>query len=198
MKYQNGPTTMASVYCTSSMIDQFRRPRASSLCAPTRPGELIEEWPASPAHLRCQKGVRFSESSALYVYEKTTTPVNELFYTSSERSVLSKRDTVQEAVRIRRLVRDGMEASGEDVPTLAQCGVEGSEIVGIEHLVLFKVPRKISKIRKHHSQMVLLEQEKQRAEFQDDPSRLAAEAAVLSEKSSIQARNRAVAAFHFK
>lgn len=195
MKYQPDPTT--TVHCPS-MIDQYRRPRASSLCAPTRPGELIEDWPTSPAHLRCEKGVRFSVSASLYVYEKTTTPVHELYYTSSERSFISKRDTVQEAVRIRRLLSNGMEASGEDVPTLAQCGVEGHEIVGIEHLVLFKVPKKISKIRKHHSQMVLLEQEKQRAELQVDPSRLAAEAAFLSEKSSLQARGRAAAAFRFK
>lgn len=187
-EYQRGPTT---THC----------PTMSSLClcAPTRPGgELIEEWPTSPAHLRRKKDVRFSESASLYVYEMDTTPVNVLYYTSSERSFISKRDTVQEAIRIRRLLRVGLEASGQDVPTLDKCGLEGHEIVGLEHLVLFKVPKKISKMRKYHSQKVLLEQEKLRAEFQDDPTRLAAAAAILSEKSSLQARGRALVAFRMK
>ncbi len=178
--------------------DPLKRPRASSLCTTNRPGEMIEEWPTSPAHLRVEKAVSFSEFSSLYSYEKASTPANILFYTGSDRSI-SKRDTVQEAVRIRRMLRAGMEASGEGVPTMAQCGLEGHEIVGLEHLVLHKVPKKSSKIRKHHSQIVLMEQEKQRRmENRVDPARLAAQSAILSEKSSLQARRRADVALSIK
>lgn len=172
-----------------------RRPRASSLVE-HRPGEMIEDWPTSPAH---QRAVSFSEFSSLYSYEKAMTPANELFYTSSERTFISRRDTVQEAARIRRVLRVGMEASDSDVPpTLAQCGLEGHEIVGIEHLVPHKVPKKTSKIRKLHSQNVLQEQEKQRTSSRNDPDRLAAQSAIISEKSSLQARTRADVAFSMK
>lgn len=179
--------------------EPLKRPRASSLASYLhRPGEMIEEWPTSTNHLRVEKAVSFSEFSSLYSYEKATPRANELFYTSSERSFISRRDTVQEAIRIRRMLRVRMEASGEDVPTLAQCGLEGHEIVGIEHLVLHKVPKKTSKIRKHHSQIVLQEQEKQRTSCQNDPDRLAAESAIISEKSSLQARRRADVALNVK
>lgn len=181
--------------------EPLKRPVASSLASSLlehRPGEMIEEWPTSPAHLRVEKAVSFSEFSSLYSYEKAMVPANELFYTSSERSFISRRDTVQEATRIRRMLRVRMGASGEDVPTLSQCGLEGHEIVGIEHLVLHNVPKKTSKIRKHHSQIVLQEQEKQRTSCQNDPDRLAAQSAITSEKSSLQARRRADVALKIK
>eukprot|EP00984_Skeletonema_dohrnii_P029223 scaffold19669_cov93-Skeletonema_dohrnii-CCMP3373.AAC.2 len=199
-EYRSGPTSASASGATSypSMNEPWKRPRASSLCKPTRPGEMIEEWPTSLDRLHLKKSVSFSEFSAIYPYEKTYIPVNELFYTSSERKVMSKRDTVQEAIRIRRARSDGMDASGEEIPTLAQCGLKGHELVGIEHLVLHKVPKSISKIRKHHSQMVLQEQEKQRAEYQNDPVRLAAESAIDSKKSLLQARKRADIAFSIK
>ena len=183
----------------TTMSEPLQRPRASSMSAElTRPGEMIEEWPTSPHLHPRQRAVSFSEFSSLYPYEKATTPVKELFYTRSERKFISKRDTVQEAVRIRGLLRERIEASGEDVPTLAQCGLESCEIVGIEHLVLNKVPKKISKVRRHHSEKVLLEQEKQRTARQNDPVRLAAESAVFSKKSSLQARRRADIALSIK
>mmetsp|Transcript_34507 Transcript_34507/g.70599 ORF Transcript_34507/g.70599 Transcript_34507/m.70599 type:complete len:215 (+) Transcript_34507:92-736(+) len=200
-EYRSGPTSAPGATSHPSMNEPWKRPRprTSSLCKPTRPGEMIEEWPTSlDGHLHLKKSVSFSEFSAMYPYEKTYTPVNELFYTSSERKFMSKRDTVQEAIRIRRALSDGMDASGEDIPTLAQCGLKGHELVGIEHLVLHKVPKNISKLRKHHSQMVLQEQEKQRAVYQNDPVRLAAESAIDSKKSSLQARKRADIAFSIK
>lgn len=173
--------------------DPFWNSRASSLREPTRHGELIEDWPTSPDRC-CEKGaVRFASRSCLHIFEKTT-PVNELYYTSTERSVISKRDTVQEAIRIRKLLRDGIAASGEDVPTLAQCGLQHEELVGLEHLVLSKVPTKISKIRKHHAQKVLKEQGNQKAALRDDASQLAKVSATSSNKSSVQAWRRAVVA----
>lgn len=174
------------------------RLRASSLCAPTRPGEhLIEEWPTSRTSSAApiRKGFHFAEISSLHLYQKST-PVNDLYYSSSERSFISNRDTVQEAVRIRRLLRNGIAASGADVPTLAQCGLIHDELVGLEHLTLSKVPKKMSKIRKHHSQVVLAEQRKQRASCQEDPSHLAKVSLSLSQKSAVQARRRAAVAWN--
>ena len=176
---------------TMSESLQLQRPRASSMSESARPGEMIEEWPTSSARLRRTRAVSFSEFSSLYSYEKATTPVNELFYTKSERKYISKRDTVQEAIRIRSKLREGIKASGEDVPNLAQCCLESHEVVGIEHLVLHKVPKKISNVRKNHSEKVLLEQKTQRAARQNDPGRLAAESALISEKSSLEERRRA-------
>jgi len=174
------------------------RLRAASLCSPTRPGEhLIEEWPTSRTSSAApiRKGVHFAEISSLHLYKKCT-PVNDLYYSSSERSFISNRDTVQEAVRIRRLLRNGIAASGADIPTLAQCGLIHDELVGLEHLVLSKVPKKISKIRKHHSRVVLAEQMEQRASCQEDPSHLAKVSLSLSQKSAVQARRRAAVAWN--
>ena len=173
------------------------RLRAASLCSPTRPGEhLIEEWPTSrTSSAPIRKGVHFAEISSLHLYKKCT-PVNDLYYSSSERSFISNRDTVQEAVRIRRLLRNGIAASGADIPTLAQCGLIHDELVGLEHLVLSKVPKKISKIRKHHSRVVLAEQMEQRASCQEDPSHLAKVSLSLSQKSAVQARRRAAVAWN--
>jgi hypothetical protein len=172
-------------------------PTQGRLRAASLPGEhLIEEWPTSrTSSAPVRKGVHFAEISSLHLYKKCT-PVNDLYYSSSERSFISNRDTVQEAVRIRRLLRNGIAAIGADIPTLAQCGLIHDELVGLEHLVLSKVPKKISKIRKHHSRVVLAEQRKQQASCQEDPSHLAKVSLSLSQKSAIQARRRAAVAWN--
>ena len=70
-----------------TMSEPLQRPRASSMSESTRPGEMIEDWPTSSARLRRTRAVSFSEFSSLYSYEKATTPVNELFYTSRNASI---------------------------------------------------------------------------------------------------------------
>ena len=138
------------------------------------------------------KSVQFSDSSKMYFY-----PEDYIYSLTKSHSESTqdrfRQDALRDAVRIMKLLKQ-KSPKGDNERSLSvylkDCGVSEEEILGIEHLVLAN-PRDISKRRKTHSRVVLMEYAEQLNEGCDDVHRLAQLSRILTKRPASQARERA-------
>lgn len=171
----------------------------------TEADELIEDWPRcmsysvnsrdwqNPSKQLQPKLVTFSEQSIMHIYHPDPLYTRFKSYSKSDHKGFSS-EVLSEAIRIKRLVKAAQGTSSNTKDSfkylLKNNIVSIDEILGIEHLVLGKSPKKLLKERQGHYREVLAEQRRQ-CRTEKMKNDFALELAKCSARSSTKSAKRA-------
>mmetsp|Transcript_5782 Transcript_5782/g.12644 ORF Transcript_5782/g.12644 Transcript_5782/m.12644 type:complete len:254 (+) Transcript_5782:277-1038(+) len=192
------PAQKLPVRCHSDPIPRHLNPE-------TKAGELIEDWPRcmscsdnspdwqNPCKQLQPKLVTFSEQSIMHIYHPDPLYTRFKSYSKSDRKGFTS-EALSEAIRIKRLVKAAQGTSFNTKDSfkylLKNNIVSVDEILGIEHLVLGKSPKKLLKERQVHYREVMVEQRRQ-CRVEKMKNDFVQELAECSARSSIKSAKRA-------